>query len=200
MDAFVSAFVKPSATVLGRRLRPLCAWHVLLLEGVGSPFMRGELGGPGHLRLAVTICAQDPREIDEDASAAVDRIEREVASWWWRARTFWHSYPRELRTFVRYFRAHMHAPPTASTMAGGGSRRRASAPWVLGLVARAGGEPRHWRMPVDRLAWEIAARAEARAEVRFKSEEELAFEERVRARQAEAAAAAAGGGTDTPGE
>ena len=57
-ESFVEAFVsRPGGhVVMGRRLLPLCTWHVLQLQYVQNPLVTGGAVGVGDMDLATRIC------------------------------------------------------------------------------------------------------------------------------------------------
>lgn len=55
---FAAAYIDDNKRhrVLGRRLRPFCLWHVLLLQAIHSPFVAGGNATLFDLKNAVAIC------------------------------------------------------------------------------------------------------------------------------------------------
>jgi len=102
-ERFIEAFLsRPGGhRVMGRRLRPFCAWHRLQLEYVQSPLV---LGGPvsvGQLHLAAAVCeTKFPNAVRYRPPGR------------WRARWTRWRWPvqRELRAFEAYLQDYATGP------------------------------------------------------------------------------------------
>jgi hypothetical protein len=77
---FYDALLAEPATVLGRRLRPLCVGHVALLEAIESPLITGKPCYLADLLIAVGICE---RTFEDGAVwlRTLDRQSREFKKW-----------------------------------------------------------------------------------------------------------------------
>lgn len=64
-DKFLEAAIPEPVRVFGLRLRPFSLGHLLLLDRLGSPYIRGGNIGINDLLLAVWICARGFRENTE---------------------------------------------------------------------------------------------------------------------------------------
>ncbi len=56
-EAFLEAFLHGEHVLLGRRLRPFCLRHWLLLDAMESPLLRGGPVEIGDLQLAALVCS-----------------------------------------------------------------------------------------------------------------------------------------------
>jgi hypothetical protein len=90
-ERFAEAFfhVPGGHRVLGRRLRPFCAWHRVQLEYLDNAFVMDDvLPEPGDLRLAVAVCSLRFPEVVRPPS---------VGRGWWRRITQLHAGRKDAR-------------------------------------------------------------------------------------------------------
>jgi hypothetical protein len=162
---FAEAFVATRFTVMGRRLRPFCAYYQFWLELVESPlWVGGRAANAVDLELASLIC-----------SAAYGEVETVLAdferrSWWQRCR--WRGWgqwrwalralccrpERQAAAFQAYLRANYSPPEFHPSKAG--RRANDEFPPVLGAVCAmiemsGWHEAMVWTLPLGRLHWYV---------------------------------------------
>jgi len=160
----------PPVLVLGFVLRgPLTLGHVLLLDELGSPIVRGESFNLGDLALAAFALAQP-----------ADESRKDLKKWWaapfmsWRGRqTAKLDFEQEATRFSEWF-SEQCGGPTIDTGDEKMAKRSkpASAPWYISKLALAVGElgmsvGDAYDMPVKRLNQLVGALLESRGDVTF---------------------------------
>lgn len=175
----------PPACVLRKALRgPVTLGHVLLLDEMQSPVVKGGEIAIGDLAVAVAVClARDAMEAREDLSS---RLFPFLAQYWAR-RCATLDFAKECETFGDWFGAQCSGPVYEDDPAGRGAKPRApmSAPWYISLLALAVGELQMSvadaeAMPVKRLRQLTAALAEMRGQAAIRTETTHEFIEQVR--------------------
>ena len=159
-ESFVEAFVsKPGGhVVLGKRLKPLCTWHVLQLQYVQSPLAGGGAVSWGDLELAVEICRT---QFPESARPVGWNPWR---AWWRQVRR--QTLGRAVQSFEVYAADYASAPEIQVEETQSKSMKMPDMDTLLQEVAmyrKASGCPREeaWNVPVGELAWMNAAWARA---------------------------------------
>lgn len=161
-DRFFRAFFPPEVRILGYRLRPFCAGHLLLLSAVGSPLIAQGEGKPpatpGDLLLALRICEQRhpyetvlrPRLRDVWRRIRVERNRK--------------LYAAAMAGFARYVEMHTAQPVVRRRSPNGKLGKPLTAPGCLalvtGLMIRGIPEAEAWEMSLGRAAWIDAAMSE----------------------------------------
>jgi hypothetical protein len=107
IDIFAQAVLTQPPVILGRQLRPLCAGHLIILEALESPFVRGGSATPGDLVRAVWVCSKT----FEEGKAALwsDDAAAECRKWGRAHRR--DSYLDALAAFYEYWGAYHESPP-----------------------------------------------------------------------------------------
>jgi hypothetical protein len=117
-ERFLESLINRDHVVLGRKLRPLCLWHMIHLARVQSPLLTGRKPSRADLMLAVAICASEPESIINDLMPQAS----EIGLFSWKAET------AKFRTYQRDF----SAPPRRHDPKG----KSLQCPWELAVVAR----------------------------------------------------------------
>lgn len=169
-------------TVLGRRLRPFCAWHQFLLQAIESPLVTpGAVPSLADVETAARICRSGYRTPLARILPPAPR--GRVARWWQRVRVTWtaarYPLPDATAAFDRYLRDYM-APPEFWQAAPTGAAEVLNhfpAPITLTASLITGGsfqpdnEAAAWEMPLGRAHWYSAAFAKQNgADLRLRTE------------------------------
>ena len=163
----------PAVRVLNVTLRgPLTLGHVLLLDDLQSPVVRGESFDIGQLMVAVLVCSQSHEE-----------SRRDVRKWWMPHYAKWMGYrcglldfTAEAERFSQWFTDQCGGPRIDDGDEKQSKRMRPqSAPWFMSKLAMAVGElglsvEEASAMPMKRLNQLVSALAEVRGDVKFITE------------------------------
>ena len=149
-----------TATVLGRKLRPLCLGHAYLLLAIGSPYLCA--GGVRALRDLITaawICSQ---EWDTARDQIVAGIPAEKIQKWGRELGEF-DLARETAAMEDYVSVYSSTPPRGEIVTSEGIKKRRAwaVPWPLGMawtLMERVSEDRAWSMPLSlAMAYSAAA-------------------------------------------
>ncbi len=188
-ERFVEAFIhRPQHVVFGRRLRPFCLWHRLLLRTVDSPLLSA--GRPItalHLDQAVSICRCRYGHTDFRARSTTRLFWQIAAGGLGRAARAFYTYLADYSSppvhELVLTREQRNAPPTMP---------RGRPPAELCTVAAVVGwskcpVERAWEMPIGEAEWYAAMALEAAgAPLDFEDEDERQFLADLKARDVQA--------------
>lgn len=174
---YTAAFCPPAPEVLRRRLLPLSLGHCVLLEAVGSPFVRagGARVKPGDLALAVFICSH-PSKATREAHYTPDKFALDIQ---WGLDCKGLDFVAEKKAFEEYLESSLKMPEIWQES---GSKAPVAA-WQFSVVAalmKGGlGREEAWDMPVAEALALYAAMLE-REGAELVSPEEAAIMARMR--------------------
>jgi hypothetical protein len=175
--------------ILGKRLKPLCLWHAVLLELIDSPLWHGNNGVTmTDLRLAVSICSD---------SFPKYQIPSGWRLCWWAWRTRKSSLATEAAKFSAYIRD-FNAPPMLWTKdEEAKTDKHCPLPQPLDIAAwlirHNISEDRAWNMPIGLAHWYYVAMAKHRgAEIDLVSPSEQMAIDKIKTKRAGGLVAEAG--------
>jgi hypothetical protein len=177
-DGFASAAIAGEYRILGRKLQPLSAAHILVLDAMNSPVITGDPVSAIDLILAVNICAT---RVDLIRGVYLPVFTRDILqgkkpSWrdqmWAGLCCYEPLFHKQCETFAEYVKEYTVSPEEMSVE--GYQPRPMSAPVVYSLAIigmRFLSEDRVWSMPFSLLRTYCSVYAEAEgAKVRFVSD------------------------------
>ncbi|MDR0532716.1 MAG: hypothetical protein LBH01_02055 [Verrucomicrobiales bacterium] len=164
--SFAEAFVAAPFTVMGRKLRPFCAYYQFWLETVRSPLWQGKRAANAvDLELASLVCSAKYGTVEEllqnfERRNRWERFRWKLwGQWRWALRALCCKPQRQIDTFNSYLRTY-YSPPEFHPVA---QPKKFSADFppilaaVCAMIELSGwDEERVWMLPLGRLHWYVA--------------------------------------------
>ena len=166
-----SVFATPPA-VLGRKLKPFCCGHAVILGALESAYMGGGDITPAELIVAVWVCSRSYGEGMEKLKGGKEAWEAECQEWGKSVMLF--DFVKEHRLFNDYLETHIRAPERWKKRGGSSATK---APWPLSVATSLMTqlfftEERAWNMPLQEALWYFAAFSDANGDKSLISEQE----------------------------
>jgi len=179
---FLASFFAVPPVLLGRKLKPFCCGHAVILASLESPFIVSGKVTPEELIVAVWVCSQTFEEGRDKILNGGDVLRVECEKWGGEIGGF--DFSKAVVDFERYLTDYTKAPERWKTKAS----KEARAPWPLVVATTIMhefpvSESDAWNMPLPKALWYFAACAEA-----FYGDESLVSQrDRERAKRARTA-------------
>lgn len=149
--SYEESFVGVEHRVLGRRLRPFCAYYQFWLQVVQSPLVCGQPATLGDLEIAVRICTSEYGEVERRIRPLgwFGRL-----AWWWRFFRAFLTGRDEFAAFVAYVQDWYALPKTRFQSEGAYEQFPSTLSLVCSLIKHTGWSPRRaWMLPLGQLHW-----------------------------------------------
>jgi hypothetical protein len=179
-EKFAEAFIDATHTVLGRKLRPFCLWHLFLLQTLNSPYLSAGKVTPFDLKKGVAICSTRFREHEL-------RNPRGLRAWWQCSSTA--RFEIQSNRFLEYISDHLQRPDfsiiTSETTKA--QVPRGQPPEVLQVVCDVidftkWPERYIWQMPIGAAYWYQAMFLKSKHDTDFLTPEERIFQAQLKAK------------------
>jgi hypothetical protein len=185
-DAFYEAFVNIPHTVLGRRLQPLCLFHLLWLYLIQSPLIiTNKETTLKDLEIAVLICgSKNDSEIFKLLDGKEQNTLQKISNYFWRRRNRKRDFQSELKKFIAYNDDYIALPRFLPKEDGEANEK---IPWLLlhatSLIKATGwSEETVFSMPIGKVMWfNLALGFLATGETRIMSDKEQQAVEALKA-------------------
>jgi hypothetical protein len=152
-DDFHEAFAHDRHVVLGRKLKPYCAYHLFWLKVIKSPLVTGGVITISDLEAASRICSCRYGEAGE----SIEPRAFEKLRFYWRAMRY--RLDKEIEAFQR-FADDFNSPPTPESEGGESTFKGEQLPheiWIVSGLINMGFSPQEaWMTPLGEAEWYLS--------------------------------------------